>query len=386
LQKGIIYFDNAATSLTPEQVVKAVVGYYHNYRANIHRGVHRLSMEASKAYEEAHKKVGSFIGARPEEIIFTKNTTEAINLVALSMEWERGDKIVTSTIEHHSDMLPWMRLRKKGVEVVFVKEDKEGIIDMGDLEAKAEGAKLISVVHASNVLGCVSPVREIGRVAKKSGALFLVDGAQSVPHLPVDVKEIGCDFLAFSGHKMLGPTGIGALFMRKELAEKIEPAMLGGGTINRVTLDGYELAKLPDRWEAGTPNIAGAIGFGVAIDYLKGIGMENIERYEAELTKQVMEGLDGMDKIEYYGPRDISKKVGVVAFNVKGMKPHDTASMLDSIANIAVRSGHHCAMPLAERVIKRPEGTVRASFYIYNTAEEVDKLIKTLKEIVKIAP
>jgi len=385
LKKGITYFDNAATSLTPEQVLEAMLDYYHNYKANVHRGVHELSQKASEKYEEAHKKVAKFVGANPQEVVFTKNSSEAISLVALSMDWQKGDKIVTTSLDHHSNLVPWLRLKNKfGVEVAIVHPNKEGIIDPDDYKKHAEGAKLIVAPHVSNSLGTITDVTAIRRIARDHGSLFLVDGAQSVPHIPVDAKTIDCDFMAISGHKMLGPTGIGALIIRNSLIEKIHPAIVGGGSILSVKLDNYTLTRPPESWEAGTPNIAGAIGFGAAIDYLKNIGMQKIEDHERTLTKAALDAMENMKGVEVYGTKDVNKRVGVISFNVKGMNPHDVSSMFYELNKIAVRSGHHCAMPAMENIIKCPEGTVRASFYLYNTEEEIEKFEKTLKEISKI--
>ncbi len=385
LKKGITYFDNAATSLTPEQVLEAMLDYYHNYKANVHRGIHELSQKASEKYEEAHKKVGKFVNAKPNEVIFVKNSSEAINLVALSMNWEKGDKIVATSLDHHSNLIPWIRLKNKfGIDLEIVHPNKEGLFNIEDFEKAAEGAKMIVAPHVSNSLGTILDVSKIGKIAKSYGSLFLVDGAQSVPHIPVDVKNIQCDFMAISAHKMLGPTGIGALIIRNGLADKIEPAIIGGGSIMTVKLDSYVLAKAPTSWDAGTPNIAGAVVFGAAIDYLKNIGMKKIEDHEKKLTKLALEKLEKIKNVEVYGTKDIDKRVGVISFNVKGMNPHDVSSMFYEMNKIAVRSGHHCAIPTMENILDCPEGTVRASFYVYNTEEEIEKFEKTLKEISKI--
>jgi len=385
LKKGITYFDNAATSLTPEQVLEAMLDYYHNYKANVHRGIHELSQKASEEYARAHKKIGDFVNVNPEEVVFVKNATEAINLIALSLDWQKGDKIVATSLDHHSNLVPWLRLKKKvSIDLKIVHPDKDGLFNIEEYEKVAEGAKLVVAPHVSNSLGTISDVRKIGNIAKNNGSLFLVDGAQSVPHIPVDVRKIGCDFMAISAHKMLGPTGIGALIIRKDIAEKIEPAIVGGGSILSVKLDGYMLTKPPESWEAGTPNIAGAIGFGAAVDYLKNIGMKKVEEHEKNLTKLALELMGKIKGVEIYGTQDIDKRVGVISFNIKGMNPHDVSSMCYEINKIAVRSGHHCAMPTMENIIKCPEGTVRASFYLYNTQEEIEKFEKTLKEITKI--
>lgn len=274
--------------------------------------------------------------------------------------------------------------KKVGIDLEIVKPNREGLFDLADFEKASKNAKLVSITHASNSLGCLTPIEKISKIAKENNSLLLVDGAQSVPHMKVDVKKLGCDFLVFSSHKMLGPTGVGVVYMRKGLVDKLTPPILGGGTINKVTYDDFQLAKLPDRWEAGTPDIAGVIGLGAAIEYLEKIGLKNVEKHEKELTKIALEGLTNIDKVEVYGPKELDKKVGIISFNIGKMNSHDAASMLDNLSKIEVRSGHHCAMPVMNEIIKKPEGTVRASFYIYNTKEEVEKLIKTVKEITKM--
>ncbi|VVC04687.1 Cysteine desulfurase [Candidatus Burarchaeum australiense] len=366
LKDGLVYLDNAATSLTPEPVLSAMLEYYRRYRANIHRGAHRLSLEATEKYDEARRRVAKFIGAREDELIFTKNATEAINLVALTLAWNRGDLVQVGPNEHHSNLLPWQRLARQGVKLEF-----RDNFDFG-----GKGVRLIAVNHISNVLGSQAPVE---RIAKEKGeALLLVDGAQSVPHIPISVKKLGCDFLAFSGHKMLGPTGIGALYMRHELMEKMEGAFLGGGEVMDASREGYKLAKGPQGWEAGTPNIAGAIGLAVACDYLSKLGMENVHRHCAELSAFTAEKMRGIRNVPIYGAEN-----GIVSFNVKGMKPHDVSLLLDRKAHICTRSGHHCAMPLMKKL--GVDGTVRASYYIYNTKEEAELLAKTVGEIAELA-
>jgi len=386
LAKGIIYMDNAASSLTPKQVIDKMLEYYYEYRANVERGIHRLSQKASEEFEQAHAKVAEFINARDEaEVIFTKNATEGINLVANGLEWRKSDKIVTTLIEHHSNFITWLRIsRKFGVEVEVVRPDPTGIFDLADFEkAIDDRTKLVAVTQLSNVLGCVVPVREIAKIAHEHGSLVLVDGAQSVPHMRVDVRELNCDFLAFSGHKMLGPTGIGVLYVRGELLEAVEPLCIGGGTIDSVDIGDYVLAKSPMRFEAGTPPIAEAIGLGAAVDYLKAIGMEEVEKHDRAITKAIYEGLKEIPKVELYGPEDPRDRLGIVSFNVGDLNPHDIALTLDTAANIVVRSGHHCAQPLMKYLLKRPDGTVRASTYIYNTLEEVEKLVATIEEIAR---
>ena len=381
LKSGVVYLDSAATSLTPEPVVDVMMEYYHEYRANIHRGVHRLSSIASEKYEKSHDEIARFINAKNTELVLTKNLTEGVNLVALSLDFGKGDTVVTTALEHHSNFLPWMRLRKKGVEVEVVKCDKEGSLDLKNLEEKIDKrTKLVAVTHVSNVLGTINPVEKIGKLARENNALFLVDAAQSVPHMRVDVKKLGCDFMVFSGHKMLGPTGTGCLFMREELAGELEPAVLGGGTISEVSTDNYKLAKPPEKWEAGTPNIAGCIGLAEAVRYLKRVGVEKIEGHEKKLTKKIVTELAGIDGLKLYGTKNLENHAGIVSFNVEGMNPHDIASIL-SDSNIMVRSGHHCAMPLMKTL--GCEGLVRTSVYLYNTNEEINKLVDMIDIISK---
>ena len=387
LETGVIYLDNAATSLTPEPVLKKMLEFYHQYRANVERGIHRLSQKASEEYERARAKVADFINAKSEsEIITIRNATTGINMIANGLNLKRGDKIVTSLIEHHSNFIIWIRLKNRcgtDLEVVRPKEPiAHGLLDPADFEKVIDDkTKLVTITHASNVLGVITPVKEIIKIAHEHGAYVLVDGAQSVPHMKLDVKKMGCDFLAFSGHKMCGPTGSGALYIREELTDEIEPLCIGGGTIADVGMDYYTLEESPMRFEAGTPGVAEAIGLGAAVDYLREIGMENIERHERELTKQMYEGLTGLPKVEVYGPEP-EFKIGVMSFNVGDLNSHDVALALDVSANIMVRSGHHCALPLTKHIIRRL-GSVRASVYLYNTKEEIEKLTSTVREIAE---
>lgn len=386
LNSGIIYMDNAASSLTPEPVLHKMLEFYHQYRANVERGVHRLSQRASEEYERAHLKVAELINAKSEtEIIMTRNTTESINLIANGSNWKRGDKIVTTLIEHHSNFIVWLRLKQKyGVEVEIVRPNKEGIFEISDFEKLIDDrTKLVAMTHVSNVLGVITPVAEIAKVAHAHGAQLLVDAAQSVPHFKVDAQRIGCDYLAFSGHKMLGPTGIGVLYVKEALIDSTEPLCIGGGTIEDVTLDSYKLTKSPMRFEAGTPPIAEAIGLGAAVDYLKEVGLENIEVHEKALMKNIYHGLSDIPGVETYGPKDPKNRSGILAFNVKDLNPHDVALTLDVSADIMVRSGHHCAMPLMKELLNLPNGSARASLYLYNTEEEAEKLISTVAEIAR---
>ncbi|MFQ6087843.1 MAG: aminotransferase class V-fold PLP-dependent enzyme [Candidatus Methanofastidiosia archaeon] len=377
LVKKIIYFDNAATSLTPKPVVDAISEYYLEYRANVHRGVHRLSERASLKYEEAREKVADFIGASFEEIIFVRNTTEALNAVAYGLSFERGDRVLVSELEHHSNLLPFMRLRARGVEVEVLGIDSKGRIDFEDLEEKIVGAKLLTLSHVSNVFGTIAPIEKISKLARENDCLLCIDAAQAVGHLEVDVKEMGCDFLAFSGHKgTLGPTGIGVLHLREELQDEFEPVFLGGGMIEDVTLKSYKITKSPERYEAGTPNIGGAIGLGAGIRYLERIGVENVKTHERKLTEYTLKRLDEIEGLKWYGPLE---RTGVISFNLGEMNSHDLAAILDERARIMVRSGHHCAIPLMRAL--GVDGMVRASYHIYNTTEEIEKMIEVLREV-----
>jgi len=379
----IIYMDSASTSLTPEPVLNAVLKYYREYNANVGRGVHRLSQVASQKYKDVHRKIADFIGANEEEVIFTKNTTEAINTVANGLNWKTGDKVVTTLLEHHSNFLPWLRLKNFGVVLDIVKPDKDGEFNVSDFEEVIDDkTRLVAVTHVSNVLGTITPIEEISAICKKKNVLLLVDGAQSVPHIHVDVKKLGCNFLCFSGHKMLGPTGTGILWMKKNFLDRLEPFSFGGGMIDNVSLNDYELTKGYERFEGGTPNIAGVIGFGRAIDYLKKIGMNKIKNHEANLVKRLLKGLLKIRRVKIYGSLNFKEKIGVVSFNVKDLNPHNVALTLDEASNIMVRSGHHCCMPLM-KYFGLKEGTVRVSFYLYNTEEEVDIFLETVKEIAK---
>ncbi len=387
LETGIIYLDNAATSLTPEPVLQKTLEFYREYRANVERGVHRLSQRASEEYKKAHSKVADFINAKSvAEVIMTRNATEGINLVANGLAWKSGDKIVTTIIEHHSNFIVWLRAKKRhnlNIEIVKPGEPvAHGLFDLADFEKAIDNkTKLVAIIHVSNVLGVITPIKEIIEMAHEHGAHVLIDGAQSVPHMRVDVQKIGCDFLTFSGHKMCAPTGSGALYIREELIEEIEPLCIGGGAILDVNLDSYKLDKSPMRFEAGTPAIGEAIGLGAAIDYLRKIGMENIEGHERRLTQQMYGGLSEIPKVEVYGPEP-KQRIGIVPFNVGDLNPHDVALALDVSADIMVRSGHHCALPLMKNLIRKP-GSVRASAYFYNTEEEIDKLISTVREIAE---
>ncbi len=387
--EDVIYLDSASTSLTPEPVLEAVLDYYRAYKANVGRGVYRLAQMADQRYRDAHRKAAAFVWGVEGVTIFTRNTTESINIVARGLSWKRGDRIVTTLLEHHSNLLPWMRLKEMGVELEVMRPDREGRIDLADWEkAIAEGTRLVATTQLSNALGTVIPVKEIARICRERGAALLVDGAQSVPHMPVNVKDIDCDFLCFSGHKMLGPTGAGVLWMRKEEKNEkneIEPLLVGGGMVEDVFDDEYEIKQGYEGFEAGTPDISAGIGLGAAVDYLTRAGVEEIHEHEMRLTRKLLVGLEKIAGIEIFGPgRDSSEaRGGVVSFAVNGLLPHEVALMLDQAANISVRSGHHCCIPLMKHLGMK-YGTVRASLYLYNTEDEIDKLLAALEQIARM--
>jgi cysteine desulfurase / selenocysteine lyase len=386
--KDVIYLDSASTSLTPEPVLQAVLDYYHSYKANVGRGVYRTAQLADQRYREAHRKAAQFIGgAGPEgTTVFTRNTTESINIVASGLKWEKGDRIVTTLLEHHSNLLPWMRLKESGVALEAIKPDKNGIIDLADWEkAITQGTRLVAVSQLSNALGTVLPVKEISKICRERGAALLVDAAQSVPHMPVDVKDIDCDFICFSGHKMLAPMGTGVLWIKKE--GEVEPLLVGGGMVQDVGDDGYEIKKGYEGYEAGTPDISAGIGLGAGVDYLTRVGLEEIHNHEGRLTARLLEGLQDIEGVVVYGPGAGSSRQargGVVSFVVEGLLPHEVALMLDQASNISVRSGHHCCIPLMKHLGLK-YGTVRASLYLYNTEEETEKLLATLEQIAGMA-
>jgi len=376
----IIYLDNAATGFSPEPVVAAMTEFEHTYRANVGRGVHRLTRIASQRYWHAHEKVARFIGAEEGVTVFTKNTTEAINMVAAGLPWKAGDRVVTTILEHHSNLLPWRNLKKQGVELDVIGINPDYSPDLDALEeAITPSTRLVAVIHASNVLGVVTPVPAIAQICHDHGALLLVDGAQSVPHMPIDIRRIGCDFFAFSGHKMLGPTGTGVLWMKKP---DLEPFILGGGMVEAVTETGYTAAEGYQKYEAGTPNIAGGIGLGAAVDYLTNLGMDAIRDHEERLTARLVNGLQQVKGVHLYAAEPPVDRIGVVSFTVDGLHPHEVAQRLDESAEILVRSGYHCCQPLMER-LGLFDGTVRASLGLYNTEEEVDMLVATLEEMTR---
>lgn len=382
----LVYLDNAATSQKPESVISTIDEYYRRYNANVHRGIHKLSEEATAAYEKARLKIKRFINAaNKREVIFTRGTTESINLVAQT--WGRatlkpGDVVLSTVMEHHSNIVPWQMLAaEKGFGLQFIPVLKDGTLDLDYFDAmlRAGSVKLVTVMHTSNVLGTVNPIAEMARKAHEVGALILVDGAQSVPHMPVDVQALDADFFAFSGHKMCGPTGIGILYGKRELLEAMPPWMGGGDMISQVTLEGSTWNDLPYKFEAGTPIIAGAIGLGTAVDYLSALGMDNVHTHEQHMTRYALDRLSEVPGLTLVGP-DGDQRGAVAAFTLTDAHPHDIAQILDS-EGIAVRAGHHCAMPLHHHL--GLNATARASFYLYNTFEEVDALIDGLYKVKK---
>jgi cysteine desulfurase/selenocysteine lyase len=381
--EDLIYLDSASTSLTPEPVLQSVLDYYRGYKANVGRGVYRLAQLADQRYRDAHHKVAGFVGGEKGTLIFTRNATESINLVARGLRWKKGDKVVTTLLEHHSNLLPWMRLEKEGVQLKVLVPNDQGMLDLSDFEkAIDDETKLIAVSQLSNAVGTLIPVKEISRICRDHGAALLVDGAQSVPHFSVNVKDLDCDFLCFSGHKMLGPTGTGALWVKN--TEEIEPLIVGGGMVEDVCDSDYDIKKGYEGFEAGTPDISGGIGFGTAADYLTRVGMDEIHNHEGQLTRRLLAGLQEIEDVEVFGPLNLEDRGGLVSFNVKGLMPHEVALMLDQASNIMVRSGHHCCIPLM-RHLGLKYGTVRASLYLYNTKEEIDKILGALEQIAGIA-
>lgn len=374
----LVYLDSAATSQKPLKVIEAIDDYYRRYNSNVHRGVHTLGTLATDGYEGAREKVRRFINAGSmEEIIFTRGTTTALNLVAASFGRDNltaGDEIVISMMEHHSNIIPWQQVAKQtGATLKYFPLQPDGTIDLADAEKTITNkTKIVSVMHVSNVLGTINPIKEIAEIAHRNGAIMVVDGAQSTPHMKIDVKDLDCDFFAFSAHKMVGPTGIGALYGKKALLENMEPIEFGGEMIDFVGLQDSTWKELPWKFEGGTPIIAGAIGLGAAIDFLEEVGLDEIAKHEHELASYAIERLSEIDGMSIFGPKH---RAGVVTFNLDDVHPHDVATVLDA-EGIAVRAGHHCAQPLMKWL--EVTATARASFYLYNTKEDVDALYKGL--------
>ena len=383
--KSLVYLDNAATSQKPHQVIDTLVNYYQNYNSNIHRGVHALSVEATERYEEARQKVATYINSpMTESIIFTRNATEAINLVAYSWALNNlrpDEEVVVTEMEHHSNLIPWqMVARRTGARLNFIPVEASGTLDLSSLDTVInEKTRLVSMVSTSNFLGTINPVEAIRDRAREVGALLMIDGAQSVPHMPTDVRDLDCDFLAFSGHKMLAPTGIGVLYVKTETLETMEPFLHGGEMIREAWLDHATWNDLPNRFEAGTPDIADAIALGAAIDYLQGLGMENVRKHEIETTAYALERFREIEEIDVLGPHNPQNRGGLISFALNNIHPHDLGTLLDN-EGVAVRAGHHCVMPMHRKLDLA--ASARASFYVYNTYEDIDALVAGIKKAV----
>ena len=377
----LVYLDNAATTQKPRQVLRAITDYYENDNANVHRGVHTLAERATAAYEAARERARSFIhAASTKEVLFTRGTTTGLNWVARYAEsvLQPGDEVLISVMEHHSNTIPWQEACKKtGARLIYAYL-KDGMLDLADFQSKlTEKTRFVALAHVSNVLGVVNPIKEIAELVHQTNALLVVDGAQSVPHMKIDVQDLDVDFFAFSGHKMLGPTGIGVLYGKEELLEQMSPVEFGGEMIDFVYEQEATWKELPWKFEAGTPNIAGAIGLAAAIDYLDKIGMETVHQYEQELIAYVFPKLQAVEGLTIYGSEDLIQRSGVISFNLAGLHPHDVATALD-YEGVAVRAGHHCAQPLLSYL--GVAATVRASFYLYNTKADCDKLVEALQK------
>ncbi len=377
----LVYLDNAATAQKPVQVLEVLKHYYEHDNANVHRGVHTLAERATAGYEAAREKVRQFINAKETaEVLFTRGTTTGLNWVAASYgdaNVQEGDEIVISRMEHHSNVVPWQELakRKKAV-LTYIDLTPEGFLDMADAKRKiTERTKIVSIAHASNVLGVINPIKELADLAHAKGAVLVADGAQSVPHMAVDVQALDADFYAFSGHKMCGPTGIGVLYGKRDILEKMAPIEFGGEMIDFVYEQESTWTELPWKFEAGTPNIAGGIALGAAVDYLSEIGMDAIHEHEAELVRYVLPKLQEIEGLRIFGPSNPEQHTGVIAFNIEGLHPHDVATAMD-MQGIAVRAGHHCAQPLLSYL--DVQSTARASFYFYNTKEDADRLVEAI--------
>ncbi|HYT00608.1 MAG TPA: cysteine desulfurase [Thermoplasmata archaeon] len=386
--KRLVYLDSAATSQKPQQVIDATSDFYSRYNANVHRAIYELGEEATREYEGAREKIAAFIHAKsPNDIAFTKSTTESINVVAygygLKGKIQKGDEIVGSVMEHHSNHVPWHFVKDhKGAVLKYVDVTDDGTLRMEQYdELLSKRTKIVTVTLCSNVLGTINPVREIAKRAHEVGAICVVDAAQAAPHMRIDVQDLNADFLAFSGHKMLGPTGIGVLYGKPELLEETEPLLGGGEMIREVHLGSAKWNDVPFKFEGGTPNIAGAIGLGVAVDYLTKLGMDAVRAHEMEMTQDALEKLDRLRGVRTYGPRDVKKRAGVVSFTIDNAHPHDIASILD-VEGICIRSGHHCAQPLMERY--ELPATARASFYIYNDIDDIDALVGGIKRVQEV--
>ena len=385
----LIYLDSGATSQKPEVVIQAEADFYHSKNAAVHRGAHLLAEEASDAYESARENVARFIGAASSEVIFTKSATESLNFLATSfgnpdsgIAVKPGDEIVVTEMEHHANLIPWQQLAKRtGAKLTWLSITARGRLDLSNIDRVINSkTKIVAITHQSNVFGTVVPIDLIVKAARNVGALVVLDACQSVPHFAVNVKQLGVDFLAFSGHKVLGPTGIGVLWGKSELLEKLEPAIFGGSMVDSVTMDGATWAQSPRKFEAGVPNMAQAVGLSAAVDYLTKIGMPNLAQHEHKLTEELLAGFKEMKEVTIVGPLDMKDRGGVVSFTVDGVHPHDVGQVLDQYG-IAVRTGHHCAWPLMKKL--NLVGTTRASFHLYNSSEEVSILLKAVEKVTQ---
>lgn len=381
--KPLIYFDNACMTLRPMQVISAANSYYENFPACAGRSAHKIAAKVNEEYAKAREKIAKFIDAKPNEIIFTKNTTEGINLIAHSLDFKSGDIVLTTDKEHNSNLLPWQQLKEKGVVHKICISNSDGTFNFENFTKNLDrNVKLVSMIHTSNVDGVTIPAREIIEAAHKNGSLVLLDAAQSVPHKKIDVKKLDADFLAFSGHKMLGASGTGVLYGKFELLKKLKPFITGGDTVKNSTYETCEFLEPPEKFEAGLQNYAGAIGFAAAVDYLEKIGMDNVEAHETELNRTITEGISGIPGLKIIGPQNPEQRSGIISFLIEGMDMHYVAQMLDKLENIAVRSGMHCAHSWFN-AHKLP-GSIRASLYFYNTKEEAIIFIETLKKIAEL--
>ena len=384
---SLIYLDSGATSQKPNSVIEAESNFYRTVNAAVHRGAHLLAEEASEAYESAREKVAAFIGARSNEVIFTKSATESLNIIAYSfgnpdsrINIKAGDQIVVTEIEHHANLIPWQQLAKRtGAELRWLSVTADGRIDLTNLDQViTKKTKIVAITHQSNVLGSILPVETIVKASRAVGALVVLDACQSAPHFALDVKKLDIDFLAFSGHKTLGPTGIGVLWGKFDLLEKLEPSLFGGSMVDSVTMESATWAATPRKFEAGVPNMAQAVGLSAAIDYLNQIGMHNIAQHEQDLTSYLLKGIVGISGVKVIGPVDMKDRGGVVSFTVDGVHPHDVGQVLDQYG-IAVRTGHHCAWPLMRKL--NLVGTTRASLYLYNSKSDVDSLLESIEKV-----
>ena len=383
----LIYLDSGATSQKPESVISAEANFYRTINAAVHRGAHLLAEEASEAYESARANVAKFIGANTDEVVFTKSATESLNMVAYSLgnpgstpHISAGDEIVVSEMEHHANLIPWQQLAKRtGAKLTWFSITKDGRLDLSDIsKVITKKTKIVAITHQSNVFGTIVPLTEITKAAHSVGALVVLDACQSAPHFAIDVKKLDVDFLAFSGHKALGPTGVGVLWGKAEVLEKLEPALFGGSMVDSVTMEGATWASAPRKFEAGVPNMAQAVGLSAAIDYLNMVGMNKIFEHEQELTQQLLTGLSKISGVNVVGPLDMKDRGGVISFTVDGVHPHDVGQVLDQYG-IAVRTGHHCAWPLMKKL--NLVGTTRASFHLYNDSDDINALLEAIEKV-----